>query len=301
MFPLNDMNKKEIIIISSIATLVIVLLILLLTNTDKLSFYQIGDYVNKGNNFFDDEKYDEATVKYVGALGIDSTHSGALYNNANAAYRNGQYESANKSYEKAIRSTLRSDATEETKELASSMYHNRGNSYMKKTTPLDSVLMTNEEIQKAEAAGQDASQIKQAFYQKAQEDLKAVQNSIKNYKESLRQRPENDSTRFNLALAQDYQAKVAEILQNMTPPSNQNSNNDQNDKKDDNKDQQDQQQQEDKQDQKDQNQDQQQDQNQMSKENAEQILKALEQEEKEQQKKRKVEQKDSRYKTDKDW
>ncbi|MBP5423214.1 MAG: hypothetical protein J6Y78_12310 [Paludibacteraceae bacterium] len=282
------MEKKEIIQISATTTVIIILLILLFSNKSSLSFRQIGDYINQGNEFFDEKKYDDAKIKYVGALQIDSTNSGALYNNANADYRNGRYEMADKTYANAVRSTLKSDASEDSKELVSSIYKNKGNANMKRLTPLDSILMTNDLITKMEAAGQNVNEIKQQFYNNLQENLKIIQTPIKDYKESLRNAPENDSTRFNLAMAQDYEKKVAQILQSMTPPSN-GQNNQNNNQKDQNQDQQQQQQ------------DEQQSKDQMSKENAEQILNALEQEEKDQQKKRKIEQKDSRYKTDKDW
>ncbi|MEE3482893.1 MAG: hypothetical protein VZQ98_01060 [Bacteroidales bacterium] len=293
------MEKKEIIQISATTTVIIILLILLFSNKSSLSFRQIGDYINQGNEFFDEKKYDDAKIKYVGALQIDSTNSGALYNNANADYRNGRYEMADKTYANAVRSTLKSDASEDSKELVSSIYKNKGNANMKRLTPLDSILMTNDLITKMEAAGQNVNEIKQQFYNNLQENLKIIQTPIKDYKESLRNAPENDSTRFNLAMAQDYEKKVAQILQSMTPPSN-GQNNQNNNQKDQNQDQQ-QQQQQDQQQQQQQQQEEQQSKDQMSKENAEQILNALEQEEKDQQKKRKIEQKDSRYKTDKDW
>jgi hypothetical protein len=293
------MEKKEIIQISATTTVIIILLILLFSNKNSLSFRQIGDYINQGNEFFDEKKYDDAKIKYVGALQIDSTNSGALYNNANADYRNGQYEMADKTYANAVRSTLKSDASKDSKELVSSIYKNKGNANMKRLTPLDSIMMTNELITKMEAAGQNVNEIKQQFYNNLQENLKIIQTPIKDYKESLRNAPENDSTRFNLAMAQDYEKKVAQILQSMTPPSN-GQNNQNNDKKDQDQDQQ-QQQQDQQQQQQQQQQEEQQSKDQMSKENAEQILNALEQEEKDQQKKRKIEQKDSRYKTDKDW
>lgn len=293
-----DLNKTEIIAISVAGSILLILLILFSSNTDKLSFYQIGDYINSGNEKFEDKKFDEAKIKYVGALNIDSTSSGALYNNANADYRIGKYEMADKTLKKAINSTLKTTTSKEEKALVSSMYHNKGNSGMKRLTPLDSIVMTNEMIEKAETAGQDINQVKQQFYQSLQENLKTVQSPIKDYKESLKSAPDNDSTRFNLAMAQDYEKKVAAILQNMTPPSNggQNNNDDKKDEKKDDQQQQQQQQQEEKKDEQ-----QQQDKNQMSKDNAEQILKALEQQEQDQQKKRKVEAQDSRFQTDKDW
>ena len=294
-----DLNKTEIIAVSVAGSVLLILLILFFSNTDKLSFYQIGDYINSGNEKFEEGKFDDAKIKYVGALNVDSTSSGALYNNANADYRIGKYEMADKTLKKAINSTLKTTTSEDEKNLVSNMYHNKGNAGMKRLTPLDSIVMTNEMIEKAEAAGQDVNQVKQQFYQSLQENLKTVQSPIKDYKESLKSAPENDSTRFNLAMAQDYEKKVAAILQSMTPLSNGGQNNN-DDKKDDQKEKDEQQQQQQQQEEKKDEQ-QQQDKNQMSKDNAEQILKALEQQEQDQQKKRKVKAQDSRFQTDKDW
>lgn len=293
------MNKKEIIIISITVTVIIVLLILLISNRSQLSFYQTNDFINKGNGYFEDEEYDKALIQYAGATAKDSINTGALYNNANTYYKKGNYELADKTYEDAVRSTLKIDAPQESKDLVADIFHNKGNAGMKQLTPLDSILTTNEMIQQAEAQGRNVNEVKQQFYSMLQENEKKVRNPIKFYKESLRTDPSDDSTRFNLAMAQDYQAKVLQILQTMNPPSQNNQNQDnKDDKKDDKKDQQQQQQQQ-QQDQQDQ-QKQQSQQDQMSKENAEQILKALEENEKDNIKKVKVEKKGS-VSIEKDW
>lgn len=294
------MNKKEIIIISIAATIILVLLILLLSNKESLSFHQPDDYISKGNDYFDDEEYDKSVIEYVGATTKDSTNTGALYNNANASYRKGQYDAADKSYEDAARSTFKINAPEESKNLVSSIFHNKGNAGMKQVTPLDSILMTNEMIKEAEAQGRNVNDVKQQFYNSLQENAKKIGSPIKNYKEALRNNPKNDSTRFNLAMAQNYQAKVMEILSTMTPPNQDNQNNQNQDKKDDKKNQQQDQQQQQQQQQQEQKQEQEQS-DQMSKDNAEKILKALEEDEKDNIKKRKAEKQDSRSTIEKDW
>lgn len=300
------MNKKEIIIISIIATVIIVLLILLISNRSQLSFYQTNDYINRGNSYFEDEKYDNAIIQYTSAATIDSMNTAALYNGANTYYKLAEKNGTDPGlsdmmYEQAVKSTKRSDAPQEFKDLADEILHNKGNSVMKKLTPLDSILTNNEMIQQAEAQGRNVNEFKQVFYNSLQENLKKVNAPINDYKESLRKDPADDSTRFNLAMAQDYQKKLLEILLTMNPPSQNNQNQNQNnkdDKKDDQKDQQQQQQQQ-QQDQQDQ-QDQQEKQNQMSKENAEQILKALEENEKDNIKKIRVEKKGT-LTIEKDW
>ena len=301
------MNKKEIIIISIIATIIIVLLILLINNRASLSFNQPNDYINKGNSYFEEGdylNYNQALIQYSAAGMKDSTNTGALYNTANTMYRMGNYSMIEDVYKDAVRSTLKIDAPQDAKDLVADIFHNKGNVNMKQVTPLDSILTANEMIQEAEKQGRDVNSVKQQYYYKWQKDVKKVGNSIKDYKESLRTNPSNDSTRFNLAMAQDYEKRVNEILLAMNPPSqnnqNQNQNQNQEDKKDDKKDQQQQQQQDQQQNQQDQKQQQQEQQDQMSKENAEQILKALEEDEKENMKKIKVEKK-GKVNIEKDW
>ncbi|GHT64293.1 hypothetical protein FACS189451_11810 [Bacteroidia bacterium] len=123
---------------------------------------------------------------------------------------------------------------------------------------------------------------------------KEYQKSVEAYKKALRLNPNDDETRYNLALAQ-------KMLENQQQ--NQDKNKDQ-DKQDQNKDdqqKQDQQQQDQQQDKKDQQQ--QQNPNQMQKENAEQILDAMMQNERNTQEKVKAEQvrQQKQRKTDKNW
>lgn len=117
---------------------------------------------------------------------------------------------------------------------------------------------------------------------------------IEAYKESLRNNPKDDETRYNLALAQKL---LKDQQQNQDQ--NQDKNEDQkDDKKDQNKDQQDQ----DKKDQQNQNQQQQQqNKDEMSKENAQQLLNAVMQDEKNVQDKVKKQLQIQGKKLDKDW
>lgn len=99
--------------------------------------------------------------------------------------------------------------------------------------------------------------------------------AIEAYKESLRNNPKDDETRYNLAVAQKM-LNDQEQNQDQNQDQDQNQEQDQKDKEEQNKDQQ---QNEDQQ--KDQqNQDQQQNENEMSKENAEQMLQSVMQDEK---------------------
>ena len=140
----------------------------------------------------------------------------------------------------------------------------------------------------------DKSKLAQTFHNigvvfHAQKDYA---KAIEAYKESLRNNPKDDETRYNLALAQ----KMLKDQQNQ----NQNQNQDQN--------QQEQQEKQDKQQQQDQqqNQDQQppqpeKNENQMSKENAEQLLNSVMQDEREVQDKVKKQQVIQGNRLEKDW
>lgn len=124
----------------------------------------------------------------------------------------------------------------------------------------------------------------------AQLQKKELEKSIDSYKNSLRNNPSDDETRYNLAFAQN------QLKQQQEQEQNQEENKDQDDQENKDQDKKDQEQKQDQKDQKDQDQQDQQDQekqkeqeqqqpqpnpNEMSKENAEQILEALQQDERE--------------------
>ncbi|MDR1591349.1 MAG: tetratricopeptide repeat protein [Prevotellaceae bacterium] len=122
-----------------------------------------------------------------------------------------------------------------------------------------------------------------------------IEQSIAAYKEALRNNPEDDESRYNLAAAQRL-LKQQQQNQNQ----NQNQQQQQEEQKQEDKKQQEQQQQ----DQQEQQEQQQQQQNpeQISKEQAQQILEALQQDEKEVQQKVKEKQKKAkRYNVEKEW
>ena len=124
---------------------------------------------------------------------------------------------------------------------------------------------------------------------------KDLQKGIEAYKHSLRMNPNDDSTRYNLALAQKMLADQQQQQQDQEEEQKQEQKQEQQQQ---NQDQQQKQQQK----QDDQQQQQQQPQN-MSKENAEQLLQAIQQDEKNTQQKVKEQQmqQQQRRKTDKDW
>lgn len=287
------MDKKHLILIGGIAAAVIAMIMFNIRNIDNFSFYQTDDIIKKGNKEFDNKKYDNALKEYKKVDLYDTLNYGAEYNEANSDFEKGQYKMADSIYKSAVQRYLAQNIDKkemvDDDELAQ-IYHNKGNANMKQTMPIDSVILYQEMMDKmSEGENQQALQSAYPSLAKSWENAK---NSIEDYKNALRRDAQNDSTRYNLALAQDYEKRLRDLLQNMTPPQNQNQQNQ------NQQDQQDQQKQ-DQQDKKDQ-QDQQNDQNNkederketnekngqkddqipdLSKENAEQILKAIEKDE----------------------
>mgnify|MGYP002446233763 CR=1 FL=1 len=121
---------------------------------------------------------------------------------------------------------------------------------------------------------------------------------IEAYKQSLRNNPTDDETRYNLALAQKM---LKDQQQNQDKQNQDKQNQDKQEQQDKQKQQQDKKEQEQKQDSQQQQQQQQQNQNQMSKENAEQLLNAVMQDEKDVQEKVKKQLQMRGKKYDKDW
>ena len=122
---------------------------------------------------------------------------------------------------------------------------------------------------------------------------KQLPQCIEAYKESLRNNPKDDETRYNLALAQKQ-------LKDQQQQQNQDQNEDQQQEQKEDEQQNKEQQDQDKKDQQ-QNQQQQQNQNQMSKENVEQLLNAVMQDEKNIQDKVKKQIQVQGRKLEKDW
>ena len=158
-----------------------------------------------------------------------------------------------------------------------------------------------EQFESASKVEKDRDKLAQIYHNMGVilQSSKQYPQCIEAYKESLRNNPKDDETRYNLALAQ----KAVERPNSKNQDQNQDKNQDQkqnqkDDKKDQNKDQQEQ----DKKDQQNQNQQQQQqNKDEMSKENAQQLLNAVMQDEKNVQDKVKKQLQIQGKKLDKDW
>lgn len=156
-----------------------------------------------------------------------------------------------------------------------------------------------EQFESASKVEKDKAKLAQIYHNMGVilQSSKQYPQCIEAYKESLRNNPKDDETRYNLALAQKLLKDQQQNQQNQDQ--NQDQKQDQkDDKKDQNKDQQDQ----DKKDQQNQNQQQQQqNKDEMSKENAQQLLNAVMQDEKNVQDKVKKQMQIRGKKLDKDW
>lgn len=153
-----------------------------------------------------------------------------------------------------------------------------------------------EQFESASKVEKDKDKLAQIYHNMGVilQSSKQYPQCIEAYKESLRNNPKDDETRYNLALAQ-------KLLKDQQQNQDQNQDKNQ-DQKDDKKDQNKNQQEQDKKDQQNQNQQQQQqNKDEMSKENAQQLLNAVMQDEKNVQDKVKKQLQIQGKKLDKDW
>lgn len=221
----------------------------------------------KGNRFYNDSAFAEAEIAYRKALDENANLREAQFNLADAAIRQEKFDEAIEQLEVLA-------STSDDKMEQGDIYHNMGNAFLGKyQTSL-------QDQEKAKSAGEE------------------LDKSINAFKQSLRNNPSDNETRYNLAVAQK--------LKEEGPPQQQEQEQEQQDQdkqdQDKDKEQQDQEQQQ-------QDEEQQQDQEQqpqpdkISKEDAEKILNAMMQEEKELQEDQKEKQKANARsrRVEKDW
>lgn len=246
------------------------LFMLILWCSTSMSAQKERSMARKGNRFYADSAYTEAEVAYLKALDENPELKEAQYNLGNNAIRQQKFAEAIEQFE-----MLAAEAKD--KNEASDIYHNIGNAYLGKYQ------QALQDQQKAEKAGED------------------LDKSIESLKQSLRYNPDDDETRYNLAVAQ-------KLKEQGPPPQQQQQDQQQKDQEqkdqEQNKEQQQQQQQEQNQEQQEQQQKEQQARpDQISKEDAEKILNAMMQEEKELQEEQKEKQKAKVHssRVEKDW
>lgn len=201
----------------------------------------------------------------------------------NKLYKDSLFVKAEVDYRKALEVNPKSSAA---------MY-NLGNALLMQQKAQEAI----EQYQAASRLEKDKAKLAQIYHNMGVilQSSKKLPECIEAYKESLRNNPHDNETRYNLALAQK---QLKDQQQNQNQDKQQEQKQDQKqDEQQQNKDQQDQ----DKKDQQQNNQQQQQNQNEMSKENAEQLLNAAMQDEKNVQDKVKKQIQIQGKKLDKDW
>lgn len=201
----------------------------------------------------------------------------------NKLYKDSLFVKAEVDYRKALEVNPKSSAA---------MY-NLGNALLMQQKAQEAM----EQYQAASRLEKDKAKLAQIYHNMGVilQSSKKLPECIEAYKESLRNNPHDNETRYNLALAQK---QLKDQQQNQNQDKQQEQKQDQKqDEQQQNKDQQDQ----DKKDQQQNNQQPQQNQNEMSKENAEQLLNAAMQDEKNVQDKVKKQIQIQGKKLDKDW
>ena len=128
--------------------------------------------LNRGIDAYNNGDYGTAQDKFEKAYEANNLYNGALYNAANSAYRNGDFEKATEYYEQYA-------GTLESKKDKAKAYHNFGNVFLKRFS--------------------GSSQNENPEEQKKSSDY--LKNSIEAYKNSLRNNPNDEDTRYNLSYA----------------------------------------------------------------------------------------------------
>lgn len=261
---------------------------LLLFCSVSLHAQNMKENIRLGNYHYKDGQFDKAEVYYKKSLDRDSTME-AYYNLANAQLMQGRDSDAYVTYQKAL------EFPSKNKKKKSYVYHNMGNIMY--------------------ASG--------LMHMKMQDGKanEAFRNAVELFKGSLRNNPDSNETRYNLAMAQYMFKKTQndpnqnDQNQNQNKDKNQDQNKDNKDKQDQNKDKQ--KQDKDKQDKDKQNKDKQNDKkeqqskpeqpqpaqqkkDEMDEQTAAQLLNSAQQDEKKVQKKL-IKQQQQRHSLEKDW
>lgn len=252
----------------------ILFIILLISMASSLfAQKQVRKAVRTGNKAYDEQRYGAAEAEYDKALKENASSKEASFNLANTYYKQQRWDDALKEFQHYL--TLES----EDEPKMSAAWSNMGNTFLKKKA--------NEkaETQSAIAQGQQP--------QKGGQQTDNLKMSMDAYKNALRLNPNDEETRYNLAVVQ----KMIKDKEGQDK-----------DQKQDQKDQNQDQNKEQNKDQKQDKQDQKQDQNQMSQDNIQQILQAIEQDEKDTQERVKQakaqerkQKNDNNKRQDKDW
>lgn len=152
--------------------------------------------LNEGVKSYEQGDYKTAEQHFLNSFNENPEYSTAIYNAGNAAYLDGNFESAREYYDQYIN-------TIENKNEKAEALHNIGNTYLKNF--------------------------------KEKKDGKSLAESINFYKESLRNNPSDEDTRYNLAYALNQLKQQQQEKNNDQQQNNDNKDQQKNDqeKKDD--------------------------------------------------------------------
>ena len=165
--------------------------------------------LNRGVEAYNNGDYGTAQDKFEQAFEANNQYSGALYNAANSAYRSGDFEKATEYYEQYA-------GTLENKNDKAKAYHNLGNVFLKRFS--------------------GSSQNQNPEEQKKSSDY--LKNSIEAYKNSLRNNPQDEDTRYNLSYALS-KLKKQQQQESKNKSKDENKDNKEQDKNEENKENQD--------------------------------------------------------------
>lgn len=269
----------------ALAWLVLILLVVeMLILERKIRFSKMSDYLNKECLCY--KNLYHSVILTCGKQCLRPKTERDYLRSGNKLYNDSLFIKAEVDYRKAL----------EINPKSTDAMFNLGNSLLMQQKAKEAM----EQFESASKVEKDKDKLAQIYHNMGVilQSSKQYPQCIEAYKESLRNNPKDDETRYNLALAQKL---LKDQQQNQDQ--NQDKNQDQKqDQKDDKKDQNKNQQEQDKKDQQNQNQQQQQqNKDEMSKENAQQLLNAVMQDEKNVQDKVKKQLQIQGKKLDKDW
>ncbi len=168
--------------------------------------------IRKGNKFYAEKKFSQAESKYLKAQEINPQSVKAVYNFANAQFKQKNYTGALSAYRKTAELT-------KNKDTLSSIYYNIGNSFVK---------LAEDTLQKKAL---DAA-------------VKYLESAIDAYKNSIKMNPDDKKTKFNYLITKKFLDKLKKQKKNQQNQKkqqknkNKNKNDKNNDKKNQNKNQQ---------------------------------------------------------------
>lgn len=142
-------------------------------------------YIRGGNSYYKDLKFEEAEVEYQKGYNENSSSYEAAFNLSNALYKQGKFDKAKEQLSKLVKSQTDSKKTAE-------CYYNIGNSDL----GLCEQAMQKQDIQNA---------------------MKAAENALTDYKNSLRANPYDKKTKYNYL----YTQKLIDMLKQQKNQQNQ--------------------------------------------------------------------------------